>query len=75
MFSFTQAYKRKLLDWFGEKLSSFDEYEGGFIPSKTYNESQQLRSSIEESAGIYQLMIESENKKVVIRLLKEWTIP
>jgi len=44
---------------------------GRTISSKTYNESQLLKLNIEEPAGIYLVMIESEDKKAVIRLVKE----
>ena len=44
---------------------------GKIIQTKTYNQSQLLNLNIEESAGIYLLMIESGDKKAVIRLVKE----
>ncbi|PCI93980.1 MAG: hypothetical protein COB15_15175 [Flavobacteriales bacterium] len=44
---------------------------GKIIQTKTYNESQLLNLSIEESAGIYLLVIESKDKKAVIKLIKE----
>jgi Secretion system C-terminal sorting domain len=44
---------------------------GKLIQSKTYNESQLLNLKLEETAGIYLLIIESSNKKAVIRLIKE----
>jgi len=44
---------------------------GKLIKSKTYNESQLLNLKLEEPAGVYFLMIESGDKKTVIRLVKE----
>ena len=44
---------------------------GKIIQAKTYNESQLLNLKIEESAVIYKLVIESKDKKAVIKLVKE----
>ncbi|HIA11230.1 MAG TPA: T9SS type A sorting domain-containing protein [Flavobacteriales bacterium] len=44
---------------------------GKVILSKTYNESQLLNLKLEEPAGVYLLIIESKDKKAVIRLVKE----
>ena len=44
---------------------------GKKILTNTYYESQLLQLKIEEPAGVYLLMIESVNKKAVIRLIKE----
>ncbi|MCH2023950.1 MAG: T9SS type A sorting domain-containing protein [Saprospiraceae bacterium] len=44
---------------------------GKLIETKMYNERQFLNLKIEEPAGIYLLMIESNNKKAIIRLIKE----
>jgi Secretion system C-terminal sorting domain len=44
---------------------------GKFIQSYTYSESQLLNLKLEESAGVYFLIIESEDKKAVIRLVKK----
>ena len=44
---------------------------GKVIQSSTYNESQLLNLKLEEPAGVYLLMIESENKETLIRLIKE----
>ena len=44
---------------------------GKHIHSKTYSESQLLNIKLEEPAGVYLLLIESEEKKTVIGLVKE----
>ncbi len=44
---------------------------GKHIQLRTYNESQLLNLEIEEPASVYLLMIQSGNKKAVIRLIKE----
>ncbi len=44
---------------------------GRTIQSNSYNESQLLNLNIEEPAGVYLLVIESVDKKAVIRLIKE----
>jgi hypothetical protein len=44
---------------------------GKVIQTQIYNESQLLNLNIEEPAGIYLLMIESGDKKAIIRLIKE----
>lgn len=44
---------------------------GQIIHSSIYNESQLLNLKIENPAGVYLLVIESKNKKDVIRLVKE----
>lgn len=44
---------------------------GKIILSNTYNDSQLLNFNIEEPAGVYLLIIESEDKKEAIRLVKE----
>ena len=44
---------------------------GRTIQSKKYTDSQLLNLKLKESAGVYLLLIESEKKKAVIRLLKE----
>jgi len=50
---------------------SITDLNGKVIQSKIYNESQLLNLKIEEPAGVYLLMIESENKHTLIRLIKE----
>jgi len=47
---------------------------GKLIQSKTYNESQLLNLKLEEPVGVYLLIIESNERKAVIRLVKEETI-
>ncbi|NQY09772.1 MAG: T9SS type A sorting domain-containing protein [Flavobacteriales bacterium] len=44
---------------------------GRTIQTKRYNDSQLLNLKIKEPTGVYLLIIESENKKAVIRLIKE----
>jgi hypothetical protein len=44
---------------------------GKLIQSKTYNKNQLLDLRLDEPAGIYLLMIESKEKKAVIRIVKE----
>jgi len=44
---------------------------GKVIQSNTYNESQILNLNLNEPAGVYLLMIESENEETLIRLIKE----
>ena len=44
---------------------------GKLIQSKTYSESQLLNLKLEEPAGVYLLIIETRDKKAVIRLVKE----
>tara|TARA_B110000091_G_scaffold211897_1_gene257429 strand:- start:1086 stop:3173 length:2088 start_codon:yes stop_codon:yes gene_type:complete len=44
---------------------------GKTVLSNSFNESQLLQLKIEEPAGVYLLMIESANKKAVIKLIKE----
>ncbi len=44
---------------------------GKIIQSNTYNESQLLNLNLEESTGVYVLIIESGDKIAVIRLIKE----
>ena len=44
---------------------------GRLIQSNNYNDSQLLKLKLEEPSGIYLLMVESGNKKAVIRLVKE----
>jgi hypothetical protein len=44
---------------------------GKVIMSNTYNKSQILNIDLEEPAGVYLLMIESENKNAVVRLVKK----
>jgi len=44
---------------------------GKILYQKNYNNTQQIQISITEPTGIYVLSIESENKKSVIRLIKE----
>jgi hypothetical protein len=44
---------------------------GILIQSKTYNDSELLNLKLEEPAGVYLLIIESEERKAVIRLVKE----
>lgn len=43
---------------------------GKIIQSKKYNNIQLLNLSLEEPSGVYILSIESENKKAVMRLVK-----
>ena len=45
--------------------------DGKLIQSKTYHDSQLLNLNIENPAGIYLILVESGNKKAVIRLVKE----
>jgi hypothetical protein len=52
-------------------MITMTDLHGKLIRSNTYNDSQLLNFQIEESAGIYLLMIESGDKKAVIRLVKE----
>ncbi len=44
---------------------------GRVIQSKTYNENHLLSLKLEEPAGIYLLIVKSEDKKTIIRLIKE----
>ena len=44
---------------------------GKIILSKTCNQCELLNLTIEEPAGIYSLLIESDDKKAVISLVKE----
>ena len=44
---------------------------GKLLQSKTYIENQLLNLKLEESAGVYLVIIESGNKKAVIRMVKE----
>jgi len=44
---------------------------GKLILSKTYNDCQILNLKIEALAGVYLLIVESDEKKAVIRLVKE----
>jgi hypothetical protein len=44
---------------------------GKTIQSKVYNDSQLLNLNIEEPLGIYLLVIETGDKKAVLRLVKE----
>ena len=44
---------------------------GKLIQSKSYNGLQLLNLDLDEPAGVYLLMIESGEKKAVIRLIKE----
>ena len=44
---------------------------GKMIDSKTISQSQILNLSIEEPAGMYIISIQSDNKKAIIRLIKE----
>ena len=44
---------------------------GKIIQSKTYNDSQLLNLKLEEPAGVYILIIKSEDKKAVIKLVKK----
>lgn len=50
---------------------TMSDLNGRIIHSKNYNESQLLNLKIEEPAGIYLLIIESGDKKALIRLVKE----
>lgn len=50
---------------------TMSDLNGRIIHSKNYNENQLLNLKIEEPAGIYLLMIESGDKKAIIRLVKE----
>ena len=60
---------------FGETYSSvtitMTDLNGKMIQSKTYNESQLLNLRLDEPAGVYILVIQSGEKKAVIRLIKE----
>ena len=44
---------------------------GKLIQSKQFNDAQLINLKLEEPIGVYLLMIESEDKKAVIRLIKE----
>ena len=59
----------------GEKFElvtiTMTDLSGKIIQSKTYNNEQLLYLKIEESAGVYLLVIESGDKKAVIKLVKE----
>ena len=59
----------------GENLKTvmitITDLNGKLILSYNYNNSQLLNLKIEEPAGVYLLMIESGNKKAVVRLIKE----
>jgi para-nitrobenzyl esterase len=59
----------------GKNLNSttitITDLSGKIIQSKKYNDSQILNLKIKEPVGVYLLIIESENKKAVIRLIKE----
>ncbi len=50
---------------------SITDLSGKLIQSKKYNDSQLVNLSLEEPAGVYLLIIESGDKKAVIRLIKE----
>jgi hypothetical protein len=47
------------------------DWSGRTIQSKRYNDSQLLNLKLKEPAGVYFLIIKSENKKALIRLVKE----
>jgi len=47
------------------------DLKGRTIQSKSFTDSQLLNLKLEEPTGIYLLIIESENKKAIIRLVKE----
>jgi hypothetical protein len=59
----------------GENLNvvtvTMTDLNGKLILSNTYNNIQLLNLKIEEPAGVYLLILKSENKKAVIRLIKE----
>jgi hypothetical protein len=59
----------------GEKYQtvqiSITDVKGKLIQSQIYKDSQLFNLKIEESVGVYFLIIESTNKKAVIRLIKE----
>ena len=59
----------------GENLNStivtITDLSGKIIQLKKYNDTQLLNIKINEPAGVYLMVIESENKKAVIRLIKE----
>lgn len=50
---------------------SITDLSGKLISLKTYYDSQLLNLKLEESPGVYLLMIESGDKKAIIRLVKE----
>ena len=50
---------------------TISDLNGKLIQSKKYNKSQLLNLKIEEPSGVYLLVIESGEKKAVIRLVKE----
>jgi len=50
---------------------TISDLSGKIIQSKIYNEDQLLSLELKEPTGIYLLIIESKNKKAVIRLTKE----
>ena len=52
-------------------LVTIKDYNGKLVHSKTYSHSELLNLKLEEPAGVYLLIIESGDKKAVIRLIKE----
>jgi hypothetical protein len=52
-------------------LVTIKDYNGKLVHSKTYNHSELLNLKLEEPVGVYLLIIESGDKKAVIRLIKE----
>ena len=60
---------------FGQKVNevnvSLTDLVGKQIGSKIYTNDQLLNLKIEEPSGVYLLIVESENKRVVVRLVKE----
>lgn len=50
---------------------TISDLNGKVIQSNTYHESQILNLNLNEPAGVYLLMIESENEETLIRLIKE----
>jgi hypothetical protein len=50
---------------------SIRDLSGKLISSNTYNDSQLLTLKLTEPAGVYIVMIQSENKKAIIKLIKK----
>lgn len=59
----------------GEKFKTVSititDLNGKLVQTKKYDQSQLLNLNIEQPKGVYQLLIESNNKKALIKLIKE----
>ena len=59
----------------GEKYESISltirDLQGSIVQAQSYNNRQVLNLSLEEAAGVYLLVVESETKKATLRLIKE----